>query len=226
MCEIFLDGQSYTWDESQFYCTKTSMTPTTSDAFRLIQILRATGGCDLVAIAKYERAFLGNKSISSVILPGTRHAMDWVQKEGAKKRGIGTRELRQVLNRMPEQCAWCGGVILSGKQNLCCDECVEEFLSRCCPEEIRRNVWSRDRGICAACGADTEGLQTRLKNSPNDSSFREELFRRGFDLEASLWEMDDIKSVASGGGLCDETNYQTLCVPCHKYKTAREARSA
>lgn len=36
----------------------------------------------------------------------------------------------------------------------------------------------------------------------------------------SLWDADHIVPVAEGGGECDLTNMRTLCVRCHREKTA------
>lgn len=44
--------------------------------------------------------------------------------------------------------------------------------------------------------------------------------RKGFPLYGSLWEMDHIVPVSEGGGLCGLDNLRTLCVPCHRDKTA------
>lgn len=40
----------------------------------------------------------------------------------------------------------------------------------------------------------------------------------------NLWQADHIKPVAEGGGSCGLENIQTLCTPCHKRKTAEQAR--
>tara|TARA_R110000803_G_scaffold209965_2_gene280559 strand:- start:14943 stop:15680 length:738 start_codon:yes stop_codon:yes gene_type:complete len=52
-----------------------------------------------------------------------------------------------------------------------------------------------------------------------------ELKAEGFDPDtrSSFWDMDHIKPVAAGGGGCGLDNLQTLCQPCHKNKTARQA---
>jgi 5-methylcytosine-specific restriction enzyme A len=38
------------------------------------------------------------------------------------------------------------------------------------------------------------------------------------------WDADHIVPVVEGGGLCDLSNYRTLCHPCHKQVTAELAR--
>lgn len=54
---------------------------------------------------------------------------------------------------------------------------------------IRRLVFDRDGGACKSCG-----------------------------LISETWQADHIKPVYKGGGACDLSNFQTLCVDCHKDK--------
>lgn len=42
--------------------------------------------------------------------------------------------------------------------------------------------------------------------------------------ELARWEADHIVPVVEGGGLCGLDGYRTLCIPCHKRKTAALAR--
>ena len=49
------------------------------------------------------------------------------------------------------------------------------------------------------------------------------LRERGFVPRRSLWELDHIVPLVDGG-THDPSNLQTLCTPCHKKKTAQEAR--
>lgn len=44
--------------------------------------------------------------------------------------------------------------------------------------------------------------------------------------EGFWWQADHIVPVAEGGGACGLENLQTLCTPCHKAKTAAQAREA
>jgi 5-methylcytosine-specific restriction endonuclease McrA len=61
-------------------------------------------------------------------------------------------------------------------------------------------------------------------------AFREDLMRRYGPAgkwtagRQTAWDADHIVEVVRGGGLCGLENYQTLCHPCHKAKTARLAR--
>jgi hypothetical protein len=47
---------------------------------------------------------------------------------------------------------------------------------------------------------------------------------RGFNGISELWEADHKVPVVEGGGLCDESGYRLLCIPCHK-KATRELRA-
>ena len=46
------------------------------------------------------------------------------------------------------------------------------------------------------------------------------LRKMGFTRE-HLWEVDHIKPVSEGGGLCGLDNLRTLCTPCHDAETRR-----
>jgi 5-methylcytosine-specific restriction endonuclease McrA len=39
----------------------------------------------------------------------------------------------------------------------------------------------------------------------------------------TFWDADHMVPVEDGGGACGLDNYQTLCIPCHKSKTAEQA---
>jgi 5-methylcytosine-specific restriction enzyme A len=45
-----------------------------------------------------------------------------------------------------------------------------------------------------------------------------------WDPERTLWEADHVLAVVEGGGSCDLSNLQTLCVWCHRAKTAELRR--
>ena len=77
-----------------------------------------------------------------------------------------------------------------------------------------------DRGICAECGLDTYALRRRHRGRGSTRKLRE----LGFKPRKSLWELDHIVPLIDGGGH-EPSNLQTLCTPCHKRKTAGEARA-
>jgi 5-methylcytosine-specific restriction endonuclease McrA len=125
-------------------------------------------------------------------------------------------------------CRWCGEQIdyERGPRRGTIDRrrrwhpaCVDAYNASD-PREARRLVRRRDRGICADCGLDTYALGRRHRGRGSTRKLR----ALGFKPRKSLWELDHIVPLIDGGGH-DLTNLQTLCTPCHKRKTAVEARA-
>ncbi len=124
-------------------------------------------------------------------------------------------------------CRWCGeGIVhLDGARQGQPDprrrwhpQCVEDYNGSD-PREARRRVRKRDRGICAGCGVDTRKLKKAHRGPGSAQALRD----LGFVPRRSLWELDHIVPLIDGGGH-ELANLQTLCTPCHKAKTAAEAR--
>jgi 5-methylcytosine-specific restriction endonuclease McrA len=101
---------------------------------------------------------------------------------------------------------------------------VHEWKLRTDPGYLREQVFARDRGVCAACGIDTEALR-------KDKRKLDWRARRAFEREwggrRNLWDADHIVPVVEGGGECDLSNMRTLCLRCHRAATAelRKRRS-
>lgn len=96
--------------------------------------------------------------------------------------------------------------------------------------ELSRAVGRRDKGVCACCGIDTQAIRWELRKIwqipvvRGMPYFREQWGPwRSAMAARRLWEADHIVAVSNGGGVCGLDNMQTLCVPCHKKKTSREA---
>ena len=93
-------------------------------------------------------------------------------------------------------CACGCGAVLLGKRtrwasNACEKSAIGQFLVvKGDVQEIRKQLFRRDCGKCAKCGA-----------------------------ISGRWDADHILSVSEGGGACDINNFQTLCDKCHKDKT-------
>lgn len=97
-------------------------------------------------------------------------------------------------------CRHCRKPVEPPKINWCSDECVTEALIlKGDPNTVRREVFKRDKGVCAKCGLDTQAAH-------------------------KAWDADHILPVVEGGGGCGLENYRTLCVPCHKVETAALAK--
>jgi 5-methylcytosine-specific restriction endonuclease McrA len=113
-------------------------------------------------------------------------------------------------------CRWCGIEVPKGRFTFCSPDCVHEWKLRTDPAYLREQVFTRDRGVCAQCGLDTE--QLRRDRRKLDWKARKQ-FEREWGLRKKLWDADHILPVAQGGGECDLTNIQTLCLRCHRAKT-------
>ena len=138
----------------------------------------------------------------------------------------------------------CGKKPIAPKRNWFSPECVHRGRMRSDPGYVRQQVFERDKGCCANCGRDVEKLRRRFHRLYMETkgisaravypSAHYGLHRvrhlskwhevsRFPDLSRSWWDADHIIEVVRGGGECGLDNYQTLCVPCHKTKTARLA---
>lgn len=106
-------------------------------------------------------------------------------------------------------CRWCGedvGVFLkSGKRNVQArwhGRCIDTY-NELRPAAQRSRLWPRELGECAGCG--------RFCPERPKSGYR-------------TWQCDHVVPLVDGGPN-DDANLQLLCDPCHKAKTAREARA-
>jgi 5-methylcytosine-specific restriction endonuclease McrA len=126
-------------------------------------------------------------------------------------------------------CRWCGLPILRpdgrpDRRRNWHPACVETYKLSW-PGHAKLRVKERDGGICAACGRDT--VTRRLRRSrpitprPGDTRHAGP-YCRAVWTERHAWELDHIVPLADGGGH-ELGNMQTLCRPCHRAKTAREA---
>lgn len=143
---------------------------------------------------------------------------------------------RQDENGNP-LCRWCGGAVAPPRKSWCSQECVDEYLTRSSASAMRSAIFRRDKGVCAACGCDTEKIQRVLSYAATAYSdlvlpieerawgwWQADVFRifsrLGFNRNQTLWEADHILEVSNGGESALD-NMQTLCVPCHKQKTRK-----
>ena len=125
-------------------------------------------------------------------------------------------------------CRWCGEPILHeegeragevNRRRRWHQACVDVYNATD-PRQARRTVRKRDRGVCAVCRLDTRQLKREIKGRGSAKKLR----AKGFVPRRSLWELDHIVPLIDGGSH-DLDNLQTLCTPCHKTKTAAEARA-
>ena len=117
-------------------------------------------------------------------------------------------------------CRWCGVEVPKGRRTFCSEPCVHHHKLRSDPGYVRRLVFQRDKGVCAACGLDTHELKTKLARLYFRDRYAE-LERLGFPTHReTYWDADHVVPVAEGGGECDLDNYRTLCLRCHREATA------
>jgi 5-methylcytosine-specific restriction protein A len=121
------------------------------------------------------------------------------------------------VKRERRPCRWCGGEVPRRRLTFCGEACVHEWKLRTDPGYLRAQVFARDRGVCAACGLDTEALRKEKRKLDYRA-------RRAFEKEwggrRNLWDADHVVPVVEGGGECDLSNMRTLCVRCHREATA------
>ncbi|CAN5679074.1 hypothetical protein BH10ACI4_BH10ACI4_03630 [soil metagenome] len=138
----------------------------------------------------------------------------------------GGRTKPHALPRGPNGlalCRWCELEILAKRRRtFCSDYCVHQWRLRTDPGYLRDQVFARDRGICAACQADTVAIYSALKRARGNARIAGlSLYgMKSITSRRSLWDADHIRPVAEGGGQCDLDNLRTLCVPCHREVTA------
>jgi hypothetical protein len=142
--------------------------------------------------------------------------------------------------RVKGRCRWCGEPVANGRRSWCSPACVEDFRIRAWPGYVRRPLAERDRGVCGSCGWDTKKFRRIMMWAADGLSPREGcgrypwaqslrpvadlLHQVGIDWHRqTFWDADHMVPVEDGGGACGLDNYQTLCIPCHKSKTAEQA---
>lgn len=117
--------------------------------------------------------------------------------------------------RLP--CRWCGGEVPPRRRTFCSAACVHEWKLRTDAGYLREQVFLRDRGVCAACGLDTEALRKDKRKLDYDTRRR---FEKDWGGRRHLWDADHVVPVIEGGGECDLSNMRTLCLKCHREATA------
>ena len=114
-------------------------------------------------------------------------------------------------------CRWCGATVPPRRFTFCSPGCVHEWRLRTDPGYLRQQVFARDRGVCAQCGIDTEGLR---KDKRKLDYIARQQFEKEWGLRRHFWDADHILAVVEGGGECDLSNIRTLCLKCHRAATA------
>jgi 5-methylcytosine-specific restriction protein A len=122
---------------------------------------------------------------------------------------------------MDRLCRWCRAEVQGRRRTFCSDACVHEWKLRTDPGYLREQVFARDKGVCAGCGADTVAMRRDMRKL--DYAARRRLLKEWGQREGSRkswWDADHAVPVAEGGGQCDLENMRTLCLKCHRTATA------
>jgi 5-methylcytosine-specific restriction endonuclease McrA len=122
-------------------------------------------------------------------------------------------------------CRWCSLEVPPRRFTFCSDWCVHEWRLRTDPGYLRRQVFERDRGVCARCGLDTAAEWRRIHRLrwARRQVALAEWGIRGRN-RTSLWDADHVVPVVEGGGECDLANLRTLCLRCHRQVTSELLR--
>lgn len=149
-------------------------------------------------------------------------------------------------------CRWCSKPVPKRSRTWCSKACIHEYRIRADGGYLRSCVLFRDKGKCKRCGFDCGALLSELRGLGEEYRKPATTHERRFEIRqrmravrdlgfpvhvndegqggipgvaSSLWQADHINPVAEGGGLCGLDNIQTLCLPCHKAKTALMGKS-
>lgn len=163
--------------------------------------------------------------------------------------GEHRRAIQRLQGVQPAKvCTFCAGPCAGRRYKWCSDACIFNYLVACGdPEACKKAVRERDNEICRCCGLDLRDLkESFLSYSVSDFDVKirrlhgflplklcKEGSHIGEDVRQimlwlssyDLWEIDHVIPVSEGGGcMGDISNLQTLCIPCHRYKTAKGNR--
>lgn len=139
-------------------------------------------------------------------------------------------------------CQWCAGEIRypdSHKRAGEIDkrnwhpECVEKYRVATQSQAQREACLKRDQGRCARCGVLAVGIRFRRGQTVYMQGYQTGEYCRVWPVRDDRWDADHIRPLWSAPAdmtLADRglwfglENLQTLCRPCHKSKSAREAK--
>ena len=108
-------------------------------------------------------------------------------------------------------------------------KCFSQFQLK--TGSLRDLVFEVERGVCQSCGVNAHALYEHVKRLSSKTDKKEALLSAGkFKnltehrlskllrvriTEGEFWEVNHKIAVSEGGGECDISNLETLCVPCH-----------
>lgn len=160
-----------------------------------------------------------------------------------KRRKVTIRASNSQLRHIKKStgvraCRFCLNPVAPPRKTFCSGECVHNWKIRNNSTYLRQHIYERDLGKCAECATDTrylkieyEDLVHRLRKVASNLEKQPEyvawlLSRKMTHKEAqkSFWHADHIIAVFQGGADGGMDNIQTLCVKCHKIRTASQRK--
>jgi len=123
-------------------------------------------------------------------------------------------------------CLNCGAPLPKGRQKYCCDDCSYEFFVKHNFSLLKFKIFERDNYTCQRCGYKWEPESGEREQFDR---YRKEhnsmLYRINWQTLTDCLQCDHIVPICLGGAEFDEDNLQTLCVKCHKEKTAEDMKA-
>ena len=127
-------------------------------------------------------------------------------------------------------CRWCAKPLSGGCTSYCSEECRQEIAIRSATPSIRRFVFERDKGTCCVCGLNLVDLKaafdwyrtwrTKLRwDQQKDFPYVQDFMAAAGFRGAHLWEVNHILAIAEGGDPVDPSNFELLCLRCHRKHT-------
>ena len=116
------------------------------------------------------------------------------------------------MNSIPRKC-WCGKLIVKPRRRYCSDRHYNlwYFSINTRWESFRDQVLRRDNYICQECGYQPKVIKGK--------------YSWDYDhVDDRYLQADHILAIINGGMCFDLENIRTLCVDCHKKKTANDIR--
>lgn len=144
-----------------------------------------------------------------------------------KKRNCKTSDIFPAKER---KCSVCEADLPARRRRYCSDACMEHANVCSNPSYARKQLYKKDRGVCAMCGVKTRPLERgRHDIESKNGQMIMYLFpdhawtARGGKVWANrtLWEADHIVPVCEGGLHCGLDGYRTLCLMCHRSETEK-----
>lgn len=128
----------------------------------------------------------------------------------------------------------------SRRYRCCSPDCTTKFWLKAFGSwELRHRCFKRDKFICQMCGANRdvviawEKRRNRwLENNPDNNppalnhwdDLRYVKATNDYQFQEIEFDADHVIPIALGGAQFELDNYQTLCRPCHKKKTAKDMK--